>query len=301
MTSSAARLQSDPLYVAAVSNPGAPDEDLRVRRLSVGNVRALSKSQNYSYLVISSQPVSHRLKLPVGYHFKKFSLDLGKVPSGRIAVHKHKTLLVQVGFVTPGVRKLRVRLCKVADLLRDVAEGHLATAFVADQKTPLDKARLETELASPAINSTNVSNRTGKGEDLESRNRERVLAAQRDMLNRVPALTSEQLAERLLSTTSNASQLGQDWRTSGRLFGVRFGKAWHYPEFQLETSGKPFPEVAEVLTALGENERGWAYLQWFLEPSYGLLEGATPLEVWNSAARKRVVEAARLADWRGRD
>ena len=293
MTSSAGRLQSDPLYVAAVSNPGAPDEDLRVRRLSVGNVRALSKNQNYSYLVISSQPVSHRLKLPVGYHFKKFSLNLGKAPSGRI--------IVQVGFVMPGVRKLQVKLCKVADLLKDVEEGHLATAFVADQKTPLNKARLETESVSPAVKSTNRSSRTNKSEDLESRNRERVLAAQRDMLNRVPALTSEQLAEKLNSTTTNASQLGQDWRASGRLFGVRFGKSWHYPQFQFETSGKPFPEVAEVLTALGENERGWAYLQWFLEPSYGLLGGSTPLEVWNRAARKKVVEAARLTNWHGRD
>lgn len=301
MISSAARLQSDPLYVAAVSNPGAPDEDLRVRRLSVGNVRALSKNQNYSYLVISSQPVSLRLKLPVGYHFKKFSLELGKAPSGRIPVHKHKTLVVQVGFVMPGVRKLQVRLCKVADLLRDVAEGHLATAFVADQKTPLDKARLETESVFPAVKSTNRSSRTNKREELESRNRERVLAAQRDMLSRVPALTSEQLAERLNSTTTNASQLGQDWRTSGRLFGVRFGKSWHYPEFQLETSGRPFPEVAEVLAALGENERGWAYLHWFLEPNYRLLGGSTPLKVWSSADRRRVVEAARLANWRARD
>jgi hypothetical protein len=88
----------------------------------------------------------------------------------------------------------------------------------------------------------------------------------------------------------------------GKLFGVRFGREWHYPAFQFDRTQKPieiFDEVKPLLAALSPDERGWDRLQWFLQP-HEALNGLTPLEVWRKD-RASVVAAAGTERWNGRD
>jgi hypothetical protein len=133
----------------------------------------------------------------------------------------------------------------------------------------------------------------------EVRNRARLLEARGELLKRVPTVTSEELAALRGSITTNASQLGQDLRKAGKLFGVRHGKAWHYPRFQLNPQGEPYPEVAAVLSTFGAQAHPWDVLQWFQEPSE-FLDGRSPLKAWPKH-KEAVVAAARLAHWSERD
>jgi hypothetical protein len=309
--STAQSMQDDSLYVATVSNPGKPDEDLRVRRLSDKNVKALSKGHEYAYMVIGvgNNVATCKLTLPEKFHFKKFSVGSHHAATsiahraGASKKHIQGSFTVQVGFIRPGKQTLNVELIPFEDLLnKDLFKGKLGqtkVAFVTAANTPLKKARLAADpTALPRLQVTHKQRTDG---ELEGRNRELLLAAQREMLMLAPSVTSEELATRLESTTTNASQLGQDLRSSGRLFGVRFGKAWHYPKFQLEASGKPIPEISEVISALGKDERGWGYLKWFLEPNHKVLQGKTPMAIWEAGERKKVAEAAGLERWQARD
>jgi hypothetical protein len=134
-------------------------------------------------------------------------------------------------------------------------------------------------------------------------NRPALKAARQEMLNSVRGtFTSEEIASALDSTSSNPSQYAADQRSAGKIFGVRFGREWHYPKFQFDRSRKPieiFPEVKPLLEALSPDERGWDRLQWFLQPHEGL-SGRTPLEMWQSD-RAAVVTAASAERWNGRE
>jgi hypothetical protein len=133
----------------------------------------------------------------------------------------------------------------------------------------------------------------------ESANREKLRKVRREMLDKVGALTSEELAASSDSTSPNASQYALDQRKKGRIFGVRFGQKLLYPKFQFDTKRRILPEMKEILRALSPDEKGWDRLQWFLEP-HEALKGKTPLEVWPSN-RKKVLDAARTERWSGRD
>lgn len=136
----------------------------------------------------------------------------------------------------------------------------------------------------------------------ENANRQALKAARQQMLKSVGTFTSEEIASALDSTSSNASQYAADQRDAGKLFGVRFGREWHYPAFQFDRTQKPieiFDEVKPLLAALSPDERGWDRLQWFLQP-HEALNGLTPLEVWRKD-RTSVVAAAGTERWNGRD
>jgi hypothetical protein len=133
-------------------------------------------------------------------------------------------------------------------------------------------------------------------------NRRALKSARQEMLNSVSAFTSEEIASALDSNSWNASQYAADQRTAGKIFGVRFGREWHCPQFQFDRSRKPieiFPEVKPLLEALSPDERGWDRLQWIVQPHEGL-SGRTPLEIWQKD-RAAVVTAARTERWNGRD
>jgi hypothetical protein len=120
-----------------------------------------------------------------------------------------------------------------------------------------------------------------------------------EMLDRVGTYTSEDLAAAADSASRNASQFARDLRRAGKVFGVRFGQAWLYPKFQFDSRRHVLPEMKAIVAALTPDPRGWDRLQWFLEP-HEALQGRTPLEVWSSN-RQRVVEAASMERWNGRD
>lgn len=129
--------------------------------------------------------------------------------------------------------------------------------------------------------------------------REQVRRVRQEMLDKIKTFTSEELAAHGESTNRNASQYALDLRDAGKLFGVRFGRVWHYPRFQFDREGGVYSEMKEVLLALSPDSRGWDRLQWFLTP-HQILEGKTPLEVWEMNRRK-VVQAAMSERWDGRD
>lgn len=110
------------------------------------------------------------------------------------------------------------------------------------------------------------------------------------MLDAVGSFTSEELATAASSMTRKASQFAADQRKAGKLFGVRFGAAWHYPRFQFDSKRNGAAETKEVLAALSPDEQGWNRLQWFLEP-HEKLKGRTPLDAWRTD-RMKVVKAA---------
>lgn len=144
-----------------------------------------------------------------------------------------------------------------------------------------------------------VLKRSSRTNDEEAVNREALISARREMLQKVGSYLSEDLATAASSTTSNASQLAADQRKPGKVFGVRFGQAWHYPKFQFDSNRQVIPEMRKVLEALSPDEQGWDRLQWFLEP-HEKLKGLTPVEVWKTD-RNKVIEAANMERWNGRD
>jgi len=132
----------------------------------------------------------------------------------------------------------------------------------------------------------------------ESRDRKELRTAREELLARVPSFTSEDLAVGGDSISGNASQYALDLRNSGKVFGVRFGRTWHYPKFQFDSRRRPFSEVKQVLAALTPDPKGWDRLQWFVTP-HETLKGRTPLQVWKSD-RQKVSETANTERWHGR-
>ena len=137
-----------------------------------------------------------------------------------------------------------------------------------------------------------------------------VMSARRALLDRVDSLTSEELAKRRDSFTSNASQLAADLRAKHDIFGVRIGKEWRYPAFQFEKRGEPKAVLRDILQALGEDARGWDTLQWFLSPHESLtsrqvsdrdqMNTGRPIDLLN-VDPDSVLMAARAEHWRVRD
>lgn len=132
----------------------------------------------------------------------------------------------------------------------------------------------------------------------ESRDRGQMRTAREELLARVPSFTSEDLAAGGDSISDNPSQYALDLRNSGKVFGVRFGRVWHYPKFQFDAKRRPFVEMRQVLEALSPDPKGWDRLQWFIAP-HEILKGKTPLQVWKSD-RQGVIEAASTERWHGR-
>ncbi len=139
---------------------------------------------------------------------------------------------------------------------------------------------------------------TAESASSEPRDREQLRKAREQLLARVPSFTSENLAAVGDSISGNASQYALDLRKIAKVFGVRFGRVWHYPKFQFDPKGRPFPEMRQVIEALAPDPKGWDRLQWFVTP-HEALNGKTPLQVWRSD-RRRVIEAASTERWHGR-
>ncbi|MBS0418216.1 MAG: hypothetical protein JSR66_10915 [Proteobacteria bacterium] len=161
--------------------------------------------------------------------------------------------------------------------------------------TGLKVLRRLTDTRSSANGTAHQIPGAGEGSD-----REELMRVRKDMLQQAGGtLSSEDLALAAQSTTTNSSQLAADQRGSGKLFGVRWGREWRYPTFQFDATGRVYPEMKDVLTALSPDIPGWDRLQWFLRP-HEALKGSTPLQAWK-ADRRNVIKAANTERWNGRD
>jgi hypothetical protein len=178
--------------------------------------------------------------------------------------------------------------------LRSVLWDVIAHSGSASKTTMVEAKRIPQAVSAEPLAPRDVS----RTED-DSTDREALIRARRQMLEKVGSYSSEDLAAAAESITSNPSQLAADQRDTGKLFGVRFGREWRYPKFQFDAKRSTLPEMKAVLHALSPDEQGWDRLQWFLEP-HETLNGRTPLEVWKSD-RNKVIEAANTERWDGRD
>lgn len=113
-----------------------------------------------------------------------------------------------------------------------------------------------------------------------SRSRRRTeLDSRRQLLRQVSSRTIKMLGPLLEGAGADPSGRAYQLREENRLFGVRAGWRWHYPEFQFDAAGWVYPEITAILIKLPD-EAGWSRLRWFLTP-HSLLGGRAPLQVWN--------------------
>lgn len=209
-----------------------------------------------------------------------------------------------------GEQSLERRVVQMLGLANRVSTGLPAWALVPDvDSTPDRDNQLCLELtrlldysvvvvkALPADSTPGPIASSGSDKDVEAWNREMHIRVRRQMLDQIGSYSSEELAAGAASTTTNASQYAADQRKAEKIFGVRFGQAWHYPKFQFDSQRRPYPEMRAVLAALPDDQ-GWDRVQWFLEP-HEKLKGRTPLQVWKTD-RQKVVEAANMERWNDR-
>ncbi len=128
----------------------------------------------------------------------------------------------------------------------------------------------------------------GRAAVLQARRNAEARAA---LLAEFGALTSSEVADLAGSRARNRAALANRWRKEGRILAVSHRGQTLYPGFQLDEDGRPRPEVAEVLAALGEGMGAWEVALWFTSAS-GWLGGARPVDLLDREP-ERVVAAAR--------
>lgn len=112
-----------------------------------------------------------------------------------------------------------------------------------------------------------------------------------DFLGRYRLLTAPEV-DRLpgrVPSRANPSAAASRWRTSGRVFAVRWEGADRYPAFQFR-DGEPIPELRGILALLGPSSDGWSHAFWFGSP-HSYLEGRAPADLLAEDA-PRVLAAA---------
>src|ERR1041384_5933563 len=80
--------------------------------------------------------------------------------------------------------------------------------------------------------------------------RRAVLADRRALLAAVPTYSAVEIGAACDGGNSNLSQRAAELRISQRLFGLRSGWKWRYPQFQFDAELKVFPEMRHILLNL---------------------------------------------------
>lgn len=122
------------------------------------------------------------------------------------------------------------------------------------------------------------------------------LDERRRLLRQVASRTIGSLGPVLEGAGRDPSGRAHLLRQEHRLFGVRPGWRWCYPEFQFDAAGLVYPEMTPILLSLPD-EPGWNRLRWFLTPNERL-SGRMPLHIWESDRERVVLAAARESDWK---
>lgn len=115
----------------------------------------------------------------------------------------------------------------------------------------------------------------------------------RAMLHDNEVATAAELAELTGSEAANRASRANEWRTSHRIFGVKNGRQFVYPLFQIK-EGQPHEIVAEVLRRLQPRMTDWEIFAWFTAPDMWSCRGRAPKDLLDED-REAVIEAARHA------
>ena len=114
------------------------------------------------------------------------------------------------------------------------------------------------------------------------------------MLEEFGALTAAEVADLAGSEAKNTSALAGRWRREGRLVAVEHHGTVYYPGFQFDSTGKPRPEIAEVLRYLSSPDvTPWQQALWFTSAN-GWLGGRRPVDLLDDQGNA-VVAAAEAA------
>ena len=116
---------------------------------------------------------------------------------------------------------------------------------------------------------------------------------QKRLWGSVPMLTSEE--RRPEKQRSEAPQKLEEHRKQGHLFAVRVGNDYFYPRFQFSSDARPLPVIADLLSIVPEDARGWALLSWLEAPST-LLSGSKPSDVLTENPSEAIRAAAEFYD-----
>jgi hypothetical protein len=126
--------------------------------------------------------------------------------------------------------------------------------------------------------------------------RERIDADNADerirFMDKVPCLTSAQLAEQLGYGAEDKSQTASLWKAERMAFSVPWRGHEQYPAFQFRDV-RPLPVIATVLKALPNNMTPWQIAFWFVS-SNPWLDGKAPYKMLSDT--DSIVQAARQED-----
>jgi hypothetical protein len=114
------------------------------------------------------------------------------------------------------------------------------------------------------------------------------------MLEEFGALTAAEVADLAGSEAKNTSALAGRWRREGRLLAVEHHGTLYYPGFQFDRSGKPRPEIADILRYLRSPDvTSWQQALW-LTSANGWLGGRRPVDLLDDESHA-VIGAAEAA------
>lgn len=114
-------------------------------------------------------------------------------------------------------------------------------------------------------------------------------AARASFLQKVPCLSSEDLAEAAGHVARNRSATASRWKADGRIFAVQAKGRDLYPAFQFD-DGKPKPVIARIISALPKDLGPWQLAFWFVS-SNPWLGRRSPMERLSDG--EAVIDAAR--------
>jgi len=82
-----------------------------------------------------------------------------------------------------------------------------------------------------------------------------------------PWFTANQIKELQEEPPSEKGQPVKEWKSEGRIFGVRYLGAEYFPAYQFDGSHQPLPVIREILEALRPVTDPWVLAAWFCYPN----------------------------------
>lgn len=121
--------------------------------------------------------------------------------------------------------------------------------------------------------------RSPNGDSPDSRSRiERLLEIRKRLRDSVPMLDASAWAQLRGIISPNPTAALSKYKAQNRLFSVSEGRRDLYPQFQFDDNAAPLPIMADILSFIPEDARGWPLLSWF-DAHNALVGGRKPREV----------------------
>lgn len=120
-------------------------------------------------------------------------------------------------------------------------------------------------------------------------------AAREELLSEFGLLSSADIASLAGSRAKNKASLANRWKQEGRIFSVSHQGLALFPAYQFDEKGQPLPVIAQILSTLGRQSRGWEFALWFTS-SNGWVDGRRPVDLLESEPEEVAQAAEREAE-----